>query len=257
MTLNPADPRPLYQQLASLLREQIETHELQPGDRVPTEAELADRFATSRNTVRLALDVLRNEGLIMTQQGRGAFVRGEEPVKYYASLTGSRSKRLEADRRRDTFTQQIETQGKAPRQVSTVDVISADADIAARLAIEPGQEIAVRRRVMHADNEPLQLGDSYYPLTIVQGSKIMNPADVTEGTDQVLEDLGHTPTRYEDEITWRMPTSEEATKLHLRPGIPVGRLVRVSFDQEDKPIEVYIVILPGDRHVLLYDVDAK
>jgi GntR family transcriptional regulator len=84
----------------------------------------------------------------------------------------------------------------------------------------------------------------------------MNPADIIEGTDQVLEDLGHIPTRYEDEITWRMPTSEEATKLHLRPGIPVGRLVRVSFDQHDKPIEVYVVILPGDRHVLLYEVDA-
>jgi GntR family transcriptional regulator len=257
MTLNPADPRPLYQQLASLLRVQIETHELQPGDRVPTEAELADRFATSRNTVRLALDVLRNEGLIMTQQGRGAFVRGEPPVKYFASLTGSRHKRLEADGRRDTFAQQIEAQGKTPKQVSTVDVISADADIASRLGIEPGQEVAVRRRVMYADNEPLQLGDSYYPLTIVQDSKIMNPADIIEGTDQVLEDLGHIPTRYEDEITWRMPTSEEATKLHLRPGIPIGRLVRVSFDQHDKPIEVYVVILPGDRHVLLYDVDAK
>jgi GntR family transcriptional regulator len=46
---------------------------------------------------------------------------------------------------------------------------------------------------MYADNEPLQLGDSYYPLDIMQGSKIMDEADVIEGTDQVLEDLGHTP----------------------------------------------------------------
>jgi GntR family transcriptional regulator len=257
MTLNPADPRPLYQQLASLLRVQIETDELKPGDRVPTEAELAERLATSRNTVRLALDVLRNEGLIVSQQGRGAFVRGESPVKYYASLAGSRRKRLEADRRRDTFAQQVEAQGKTPRQVSTVEVIPASPDIASRLKMNPGQEIAVRRRVMYADNEPLQLGDSYYPLAIVQDSKIMNDADIPEGTDQVLEDLGYIPTRYEDEITWRMPTSEEATKLHLRPGIPVGRLARVSFDQRDQAIEVYVVILPGDRHVLLYDVDAS
>ena len=177
-------------------------------------------------------------------------------MRYYASLTGSRSKRLEADRRKDTFTQQIEAQGKTARQVSSVEVVPASVEIASRLGMQPGDSVAVRRRVMYADDEPLQLGDSYYPLTIVQDSKIMDPADVVEGTDQVLEDLGHTPTRYEDEITWRMPSAGESTKLHLGPAVPVGRLLRTSFDQNDQPIEVYQVILPGDRHVLLYEVDA-
>ncbi|MET7749319.1 GntR family transcriptional regulator [Micromonospora sp. NPDC005367] len=257
MTLNPADSRPLYQQLASMLRQQIQGGELVPGDRFPTEGELSDRYSISRNTVRLALDVLRNEGLIVSRRGRGSFVRSEPPMRYYASLTGSRRKRLEADRRRDTFSQQIEAQGKTARQVSTVEVVPANDEIASHLRVQPGDPVAVRRRVMYADDQPLQLGDSYYPLSIVQDSKIMDPADVVEGTDQVLEDLGHTPTRYEDEITWRMPSAEEATKLHLGPATPVGRLLRTSLDQEDRPIEVYQVILPGDRHVLLYEVDAE
>lgn len=177
-------------------------------------------------------------------------------MKYFASLTGSRTKRLEADRRRDTFTQQIEAQGKTARQVSTVEELAVEADIAAHLRVEVGTPVAVRRRIMYADDEPLQLGDSYYPLSIVQDSKIMNLADVVEGTDQVLEDLGHTPTRYEDEITWRMPTAEETAKLRMVTGMPVGRLLRTTFDQHDRPVEVYIVILPADRHVLLYDVPA-
>lgn len=256
MTLNPADTRPLYQQLAALLRAQINDGELAPGDRVPTEAELSERYDTSRNTVRLALNALRNEGLLISHQGRGTFVRSAPPVLYFASLAGSRSKRLAANRQRDTFGQQIEEQGKTPRQDSTVEVISADANLAARLDLQEGDGIAVRRRIQYADGEPLQLGDSYYPLAVVQGSKIMDPADVVEGTDQVLEDLGYTPTRYKDEITWRMPTSEEATKLHLGPATPVGRLLRTTLDQEDRPIEVYEVILPSDRHVLLYEVDA-
>jgi GntR family transcriptional regulator len=257
MTLNQADPRPLYQQLASLLRDQIRSGDLASGDRIPTEAQLAERYGASRNTIRLALDVLRNEGLVSSLQGRGSFVRAEPPVKYYASMSGSRRKRQEANRSRDTFTQQVEAQGKKPRQVSTVEVIPAGVEIGSRLALDPEHEVAARRRVMYADEEPLQLGDSYYPLDIVQGSKIMNEADVKEGTDQVLEDLGHVPARYEDEITWRMPTAEEATKLHIGPGIPVGQLVRVSFDQHDRPIEAYVVTLPGDRHVLRYDVDAE
>lgn len=257
MALNPADARPLYHQLAALLREQIYRRDLKPGDQVPTEAELAERYAASRNTVRLALNLLRNEGLLTSHRGLGTFVRDAPPMKYYASLTGSRRKRLEADRRRDTFGQQVEAQGKTPRQVSTVDVIPADDEMRARLALDVDHQLAVRRRVMYADDEPLQLGDSYYPLDIVKDSPIMNEADIVQGTDQVLEDLGHTPTRYEDEITWRMPTAAEAYVLRMPPGVPVGRLVRISFDQNDRPIEVYIVTLPGDRHVLLYEVDAE
>ena len=257
MSLNPADSRPLYQQLAALLRAQIYAGELAPNAQVPTESELAGRYDASRNTVRLALALLRTEGLITSQRGRGSFVRGDSPVRYYASLTGSRQRRLEADRRRDTFAQQVEAQGRTPRQVSTVEVAEADDTIAAALALDPGTPVGVRRRVMYADDEPLQLGDSFYPLDIVRDSKIMNPADVPEGTDQVLEDLGHVPTRYEDEITWRMPTAEEAIALHLGSGVPVGRLQRITFDQEGQRVEVYVALLPADRHVLLYEVSAE
>src|SRR5271156_5036562 len=100
---------------------------------------------------------------------------------------------------------------------------------------------------MSADDEPIQLGDSYYPLEIVQGSPIMDDANVPQGTDQVLEDLGYVPAHYDDEIIWRMPTAEEATKLHIGPGVPVVRLSRVSITAEGRNIEEYVVTLPGDR----------
>src|SRR5262249_8787812 len=95
VTLNPADPRPMYQQLAAEIRDQIQTGELKPGEQLPTEAKFAERYDVSRNTIRLAIDVLRNEGLITSSQGRGNFVRAEPRMKYLASLTGSRRKRLE------------------------------------------------------------------------------------------------------------------------------------------------------------------
>lgn len=257
MALNPADARPLYHQLAGVLRDQVYRGDLRPGDQIPTEAELAEQYQASRNTVRLALGLLRNEGLLSSRRGLGTFIRDAPPMKYYASLTGSRRQRLEADRRRGTFTQQVEAQGKRPRQVSTVEVVAPDDELRARLALDADESVIVRRRVMYADDEPLQLGDSYYPLTIVDGSPIMHGAAVVEGTDQVLEDLGHVPTRYEDEITWRMPTAAEAHALRMAPGVPVGQLSRLTLDQEDRPIEVYVVTLPGDRHVLLYEVDAE
>jgi GntR family transcriptional regulator len=205
--------------IATDLREAIRRGEYAPGHQLPSASALVGRYGVARQTVQNAIDLLRAEGLVFGRQGAGWFV-SEPKIKYFASLTGSRTKRLEADRRRDTFTQQIEAQGKTARRVSTVEELAADADIDARLGVEVGTPVVLRRRIQYADDEPLQLGDSYYPLSIVQGSKIMNPADVVEGTDQVLDDLGHIPTRYEDEITWRMPTVEETAMLMTRSPMP-------------------------------------
>ncbi|MGH3754035.1 MAG: GntR family transcriptional regulator [Pseudonocardiaceae bacterium] len=249
------DP-PLFRRIAADLRDAIRRGEYLPGHQLPSGTALAAQYGVATQTVWNAINLLRAEGLVVGLQGAGVFV-AKPRVKYYASLTGSRAKRLEADRRRNTFAQQIEPQGKTARQVSTVEELPADGEVATHLRIETGTPVAVRRRVMYADDEPLQLGDSHYPLTIVRDSKIMNPADIVEGTGQVLEDLGHVPTRYEDEITWRMPTPDETEKLAITAGTPVGRLLRTTFDQNEHPIEVYIVILPADRHILLYDVSAE
>lgn len=245
-----------FRRIAADLREAIQSGEYLPGHQLPSGSTLVERYGVARQTVQSAIDLLRAEGLVIGRQGAGWFV-AEPRMKYWASQTGSRQKRLEVDRRHDTFTQQIEAQGKTARQESTVEQIPADEEIAERLRIPVGRPVAVRRRVMFAGDEPIQIGTSSYPLDIVVYSKIMDPADIPEGTDQILEDLGHAPARYEDEITCRMPTEDEAAALELVGGTPVHRLLRTTFDQGDRPVEVYIVILPGDRHVLLYDVSAE
>lgn len=247
---------PPFRRIAADLRTAIETGEYRPGHQLPSGTVLAQHYGVTKPTVHAAIRLLRSEGLVISRQGAGWFV-AEPRMRYWASMTGSRAKRLEAGRRRDTFTQQVEAQGKTARQESTVEQHPAGEEVAERLRIPAGRPVAVRRRVMYAGDEPIQLGTSYYPLDIVIYSKIMDPADIVEGTDQVLEDLGHTPARYEDEITCRMPTEDEMSALRLFAGTPVHRLVRTTFDQGDRPVEVYVVILPGDRHVLLYDVSAE
>jgi GntR family transcriptional regulator len=66
---------PLYIQLAAILRGQIESGELQPGQQLPSEATLTQRHGIARNTVRQAIRVLRDEGLVETRQQRGSRVR--------------------------------------------------------------------------------------------------------------------------------------------------------------------------------------
>lgn len=65
----------MYRQLADSLRADIGAAKHGPGTVIPSEAQLVERFGVSRNTVRLAMEVLRDEGLVVTRHGRGTFVR--------------------------------------------------------------------------------------------------------------------------------------------------------------------------------------
>lgn len=73
--LDPDDVRPPFQQVTSVLRAAILTRRYQPGERLPSVAELASHFDVARMTVQKALGLLRDEGLIVSRQGKGSFVR--------------------------------------------------------------------------------------------------------------------------------------------------------------------------------------
>jgi DNA-binding transcriptional regulator YhcF (GntR family) len=75
MSLDPDDPRPPYQQVANALRAAILTRKLAPGEKLPSGAELAQRYGVARMTVQQAIRVLRDENLVVSRQGSGVFVR--------------------------------------------------------------------------------------------------------------------------------------------------------------------------------------
>jgi GntR family transcriptional regulator len=70
-------PVPVYRQLASILRDRIESGDLPPGRALPSRERLADEFAVARGTVEKALALLREDGLVQTTPGRGVFVTGK------------------------------------------------------------------------------------------------------------------------------------------------------------------------------------
>lgn len=74
-TLDPNDPRPPFQQVVSVMKAAILTRKYEPGERLPSFGELAKHFGVAPMTVQKAVGVLRDEGLIVTRQGRGSFVR--------------------------------------------------------------------------------------------------------------------------------------------------------------------------------------
>ena len=80
MSLN-ATGQSLYRQLAAQIRTAIRDGSLSAGSRLPSELDLMEQYEVSRNTVRLALGLLREEGLVVTGQGRGSFVAESVPTE--------------------------------------------------------------------------------------------------------------------------------------------------------------------------------
>lgn len=77
---------PLYIQVASVMRRRIETQQWRPGGKIPTLVELEREFEVARVTVRQAVDILRGEGLLRSQQGRGTFAAEKSADRHWFKL---------------------------------------------------------------------------------------------------------------------------------------------------------------------------
>src|ERR1700722_10064192 len=155
-----------YRRIVSDLREQVLSGQRAPGDRMPSESELSATYRTSRPTVRRALAVLRGEGLIVTGQGSGTFVRARPGVQI--CVTGSNYRRHRA-LGMPGFNAQVLEQGQSPRQdITEVAQVSAPPDVAQKLDLTDASPVIMRRRVFLADNVPVALTDSYYPPSIAE-----------------------------------------------------------------------------------------
>jgi GntR family transcriptional regulator len=244
---------PLYQQIANDLRAAIRDRELAPGDQVPTEMDLAQRYGVSRNTARMALNALAHEGLITAGRARaGRLVRRRERMNWTHRVDREPSGPRHPNGL-DDFVDQALAQGRVPEQTIEVSIVAATEYIAERLEVPPGENLVVRRRLRSIDGQPSSISDSYYLFEFAHGTPLLDPQVFSGSAAALLAEMGHVQVRFVDEITTRMPDPPEAQRLDVGLGVPVLAHVRTGYT-ERRPIRVSITILPGDRHKLRYEL---
>jgi GntR family transcriptional regulator len=150
-------------------------------------------------------------------------------------------------------------QGVKPHYAISVRILPAPPDIAHCLTIEPGAMVLCRRRLRYANDVPVAIADSWFPeetgrRTVDGFAPLLAERDVVM-TGGVVQALGITQRWLDDEITVRMPTTEEASLLELSEGSPVGQVVRVGLDQDKHPVRVIITVFPGHRLKLRYQLE--
>ncbi|HUY49692.1 MAG TPA: GntR family transcriptional regulator [Streptosporangiaceae bacterium] len=229
---------PKYAQVVSAIKRRIERGEYPPGSLLPSEHQLVAEFGISRPTIVKALSVLRQDGWIDTQQGKGSFVRGR-PALAAAERTRPAHGVLELP------------ESELSGELVQAGVKAAPPHVRALLALEPGAKAFLRQRLLTEDGEPVELASAWLPLEIAAGTDLASADLLNESIRHHLQTrkkirLDHAVER----ITARHPVGEEAELLRVPADAPVLSVIVTAYDAASQPVQVSDLVLPGQRHEL-------
>lgn len=233
-TIDRASPLPYYHQLKEILREQVTSGELVPGDRLDGEHTLCQRYGVSRTVVRQALSDLHRENVFDRQKGRGTFVAHERTSQSLVqSLNG-----LHDD---------IRSMGRTLRsEVRSLAVEPADADVAARLELPRETPVTAIERLRFVDGEPWVYTISHVP---VHYAPDLVQHDLREDSLYRLlrEEYGQALVRSRRVVEAHRSDPSLAKDLQIGPSDPVLKLTNVTYGAHGAPIETFIAFHRADR----------
>jgi GntR family phosphonate transport system transcriptional regulator len=229
----------IWKAIAHALRSDLAEGRYAPGDRLPTEAALADRFGVNRHTVRHGLAALVEEGLIRTRRGAGAFVAAT-PTDYPIG-------------RRVRFHENLVAAGRRPeKRVLHIDARTATEGEAQALAIGTGDQVCAYHGVSLADGQPIALFESLFPLGRLPGIRAALDR-VSSVTDALKAEGVADYTRASTRLTAVRASATQALHLHLAEGDPLLRSTGVNVDEAGQPVEYGRTWFAGDRVTLTLD----
>jgi GntR family transcriptional regulator len=232
--INRQDKTPLYDLIEQNLRELILRGQLEMGETVPSEWELADLYGVSRLTVRNALDNLTRQGWLIRRHGVGTFVA-------HPNVTEITPSKL-------SFTEQMRAIGRKPSsRLISLNVVAADAEVANLLKLEQGEDVVEIVRVRLADGEPILLETS-----CLSQKRFPGLEDTNELTSSSLYDW--LATHYQTNVVVMDQTLEpvllsekQAHHLQTQTGTPAMLSKVVAYTNDSEPIEYSWSVTRGDQ----------
>jgi GntR family transcriptional regulator, phosphonate transport system regulatory protein len=229
----------LYRRIEAALVADIARGPNKPGDRLPSEGELARRFGVNRHTVRHAISGLVQRGLVRVERGRGAFLVGAA-IEY---ALGPRTR----------FSENLERQGRVPRHdILDIAECFAPKTVAQALGVRVGRPIVTWRSVGRADSCPISLAVHHFPCERLPG--IANALRRTRSISKALAAAGAGEySRAWTRILARAPEPDEIHALDISPARPVLATEGLNLGPDGKPVDYGITAFAADRVQLVVD----
>lgn len=231
-----------YEEIAESLRARIAAGEFAPGEVLPSGRDLAEQWSVSRATAIKAMDVLRNDGVVLARQGTG-FVVNETPVARPAGARRAGSTRV--------------TGGMPFLRVGVPDWREPPIRVAAALGLTAGVVALRRVRVLQQpDGSPYSYVEAWFPPDVAEASpRLAEAAPIAEGTTRyVRRQTGRFPAEGVDTTTVRVASEGEALHLALTLPAPVAVVLHTAYDADGHPLVCEEGVTPGAlyEHVETY-----
>ncbi|ART76119.1 phosphonate metabolism transcriptional regulator PhnF [Sutcliffiella horikoshii] len=231
--IDKTSPIPIYYQLESYIKNQIEAGFILPGENIPSEREYAENYGISRMTVRQAINSLVNEGLLYRKKGSGTFVSEKKIEQPLQGLT--------------SFTEDMQKRGMTPTsKLIHFEVIPANSFIANELKISEYAPVYEIKRIRLADGEPMALETNYLSANLVKG--LTEEKVKASIYSYVEEKLGLRITHAEQMIESVRATDDHEKLLNIEKNHPMLYIQRNTFLHDGTPLELVRSVYRGDRY---------
>jgi GntR family transcriptional regulator len=223
---------PLYQQIRDILLTQIHSGELKSGDRLLSEDELGRAFRVTRMTVRHAISGLVSGGLLYRRHGKGTFVGDPKVTRRFAKLTG--------------FSEDVFARKHRPgvRTLALRKMI-APQDVAQALGLKADAQVVLVHRLRLVDDRPAAIQRCYLVAELVPGLEDMDPD--FPSLYQLLRTRFRLTLHHADQmIEARQGTIAEARLLNISARAPVVQVVRTTFLDDGRPVELVRMVYRAD-----------
>ncbi|MFC5474239.1 GntR family transcriptional regulator [Paraherbaspirillum soli] len=226
---------PLYKQIKALIMQRLQSGEWKPGELIPSEVELGNRFKVSQGTVRKAIDELAAENLLVRRQGKGTFV-----ATHHEARSQFRFLRLMPD------SEQPQTIDK---KIIELKRLRAPAEIARLLGMKSGDSVVFVKRVMSFDGVPTILEELWLPGALFKALTLERLVEYKGPMYGLFEtEFGTRMIRASEQIRAAAADDEAVELLGVEKLSPLLCVERVSFTYGDKPVEVRRGLYVTSRH---------
>ena len=226
--------KPLHWIISEKLRVEIEAGVYSPGELLPSEFDLGALFGVSRTTVRKAIANLINQGLVYTQQGKGAFVKQQQKISF--SLSNPLT----------FFNEDLARQGlKGETYNLSFEIITASAEVCSQLNLSsPNAKVYQQQKIILADGQAIALDISYFPIDIAENLAELLQTGFTYAT---LHESGYHLVSTEVVLESTHATSEIAEYLQASIGTPILVYRYVAYGKSDRPLVCGETLSRADR----------
>ncbi|WUR11796.1 GntR family transcriptional regulator [[Empedobacter] haloabium] len=226
---------PLYQQIKALITQSLQSGEWKPGEMIPSEVELANRYKVSQGTVRKAIDELAADNLVMRRQGKGTFVSTHHEARAHIRFL-----RLRPDEGVPHYPES---------RFLEVKRLRAPADVARLLELKSGDAIIYIKRVQSFDGIPTIIEEQWLPGQLFKGLTAERLSEYKGPMYGLFEsEFGTRMIRADEKVRAVVAGAEDAALLGVDAGTPLLSAERVSFTYGDKPVELRRGLYLTTRH---------